>query len=216
MGLPRLIPKPRRPHREELRLYLCLVVALSSLFILVYGGLNELTAWRPNRLRLYAAWELGIPLVPWMVLIYFSIFPVFLLPLFYLDTAQMKGLAKAMGWATIAAGVSFLLFPAELGFARPSQLPAFAGVFQVIYWLDRPHNLVPSLHICYSAQCLWWLARFCPAWRWPAALWLLLLSLSVLLVHQHHLLDVVSALPVAWLCSWMVLRKQEGCSMLIK
>jgi membrane-associated phospholipid phosphatase len=56
-----------------------------------------------------------------------------------------------------------------------------------------PHNLVPSLHVAASILLIAALWRaLTPVWiRAGLLLWGVLLCASVVLVHQHHLLDVL-------------------------
>ena len=72
-----------------------------------------------------------------------------------------------------------------------------------------PHNLVPSLHVATSALFIAVLYRsLSSVWiRAGLILWGMLLCASVLLVHQHHVLDVVSGLLLGYLCYRLVYRR---------
>lgn len=189
------------PNRDTLRLYLLLGLALNVLFVVVYLGINLLTAHRDGRLRLYWDWELDIPLVQPMILVYFSILPLFLLPAFSLDAHGLKRLAKRMAAAIVAAGTVFLLLPAELGFARDANSGYFAVAFAFLLAVDLPHNLFPSLHVALSGLVIAALFPQSPAWaRLLLGLWLVAICFAVVLVHQHHVADVPGGLLVAWAC----------------
>jgi membrane-associated phospholipid phosphatase len=65
--------------------------------------------------------------------------------------------------------------------------------------VDLPHNLVPSLHVVFSAIIVFAIVegmnkKATKIFTWG---WLFLLCLSTLLVHQHHVLDVVTGLFIA-------------------
>jgi len=189
------------PGRERFRRYLLLGLGLYLLFFLVYGGLNLLTSLRSQRLHLYLDWELGIPFWPEMMLGYASLLVLFLLPPFALAPAALTGLARRFVHTTLIAAVAFLLFPAESGFER-LEVPGWYGpVYGLLYTLDFPHNLVPSLHVAYSTLTLAALGSVSGPWlRGLFAFWLGIICLSTLLVHQHHLLDVAGGLALgAWL-----------------
>jgi membrane-associated phospholipid phosphatase len=192
----------------KLWLYLRLVFLLDVLFVLVYGGINWLTLLRKDLYAIYFEWETRIPFVPGMIYAYFSIIALFVLPLFVLDPRGMRVLARRIALAMVMSGALFLIFPARLGFERPSQVPGYQAVYALLYAVDPPHNLVPSLHIAYSALILASLrTALTPAWLQLLLLgWLSLISLAVVLVHQHHLADVAGGFAVAWI-SWLTTKE---------
>ncbi len=165
-------------------------------FFTVYPTLNWLSHLRAERWRLYFDAELALPFVPQFIWAYLSMYVLFALPLFLLPARHMPALGKQLLTGTVACGIVFALFPAELGFARslPEQAP-YTGLYATIFSLDRPHNLVPSLHVLFSAAIVLACAPFAaPAMRAVLFGWLGLICASTVLVHQHHLLDVAAAL----------------------
>lgn len=173
---------------------------LTLLFVVVYPGCNWITSQRAGLYRLWFDWELGIPFVPAMVWVYLSFFVTFFLPMFALREAALNVLCKRLALAVVVSGILFLLLPAQLGFERPSDVRDHAAVFHLIYQFDLPHNLVPSLHVSWSALILGSLRAASPRW-WARRLleaWLLLLCVAAVLVHQHHVLDVLGGLLVAY------------------
>ncbi len=174
--------------------YLRLAIPVGLLFAVVYFTLNWLTAQRARHYRLYFDWELSIPFVPAMIYVYASILVLFLLPPVLLRRRAFAALAGAMVVVILVAAASFLLLPAEPGFQRPAQVPGYDAVFQTLYALDQRYNLVPSLHVACSALCIAALLHADPRAliKLGLLLWAGLLSVSVVLVHQHHLLDVAT------------------------
>jgi hypothetical protein len=123
-------------------------------------------------------------------------FGVLLWPLLLLGLArqasQVRCWERRMAAAIVIAGAAFLLLPARLGHAPPD-----AGAWRT--WAEAAalvagqHNLVPSLHVALSLitlRAVWPLAA--PAWRAGLGVWWGLGTLSVLVTHQHHLLDVLA------------------------
>lgn len=166
---------------------------LLLLFAVVFYGVDELTARRATHWRLYFDWELALPYWPAAFPLYFS---VIVLPcsLGWLATsvAQLRLWEARMAAAIVLAGGLFLLLPAQLAYA-----PADAGAWQP--WADFAqavtgrHNLLPSLHVALSAvtlATLWPGAG--PGLRGLMAGWFALLVVSVLVTHQHHVLDVLA------------------------
>ena len=85
-------------------------------------------------------------------------------------------------------------------------MPGHDAIFQALYALEMPHNLVPSLHVAASILLIAALWRSLPpVWiRTGLVLWGLLFCASVLLVHQHHLLDMATGLLLGYLCYRLV------------
>lgn len=180
------------PFARRLVVFAGLSLLLTLLFGITYGGTNALAAQRPGWFRLYSEAELRIPFVPPWIYVYLSFNLFTLTTLFTLDIAGLKRYAAAFALVTLGAAACHLLLPTASGWERPNTVPGYPA-FGMLYRVEGPHNLVPSLHVAYS-----WLTalvirrRF--GWIWAA-----LLSLSTLLVHQHHLID----LPAGWLLGWL-------------
>jgi membrane-associated phospholipid phosphatase len=166
-------------------------------FVSLYGFSNWQAQFR-SRYQIYWEWELGIPLVPEMILIYTSIYVLLLLPLFACSSIDIKAMGRALILATGIAAVFFIAFPTELGFVRPTQFAAFESMFTTLYALDRPHNLFPSLHVTFSSIATLFISRNKPNWlRAGLYIWLLLICISVVLVWQHHIPDIILGLLLA-------------------
>jgi membrane-associated phospholipid phosphatase len=181
--------------------YVRLAVPVATLFAAVYFPVNWLTSLRTDNHRLYLDRELAIPFVPEMIYVYASLLLLLLLPAFTLTRPQLTALARALVTTLFVAAAVYLLLPADPGFDRPGHVPGYDAVYRALYALELPHNLVPSLHIASSA--LFILAvrnNLSSAWsRNGLVLWGILLCLSVLLIHQHHILDVISGLLLGYL-----------------
>jgi membrane-associated phospholipid phosphatase len=184
-----------------LKVYFRWSVALTLLFLTTYGFTNWLAGMRSARFRLYFDGELAIPFVPWMIWVYLSLQVFMVLPLFVLNTEGISRLGRAFALATIGAAAIHLILPADLGWLRPAAVPGYP-IFERFFSIDRPHNLVPSLHVAYGAltsMALWSGTR--RMWlRLLSAAWFALLVCSVSLVHQHHLGDTLSGLALGALC----------------
>jgi membrane-associated phospholipid phosphatase len=169
-------------------------------FVAVYPTCNWLTERRARLFDLYVSPELAVPFVPAFCWAYFSMYALFFTPPFFLDAARMRTMGLRLLAATLFSGLVFLLLPAHLGFARvtPSD-PFYAGVFSRLFAIDQPHNLVPSLHIVFSAIIALSVTDVVASDGVKALFfaWLALITVSTVLVHQHHLLDVAAGFAVA-------------------
>lgn len=185
----------------RLRTYLIWSFWVGVAFFTIYPTLNWLTSLRARPWHLYLAAELRIPFLPQFVWVYFSMYLLFLLPLFLLPSERMPLLGRQLIAGSVIAAAIFLLVPAELGFAR--QLPGRApydAIFASVFSVDRPYNLVPSLHVIFSAS----IALACadavrrPAARAALLAWLAVIVASTILIHQHHLVDVAAGLAIVF------------------
>jgi membrane-associated phospholipid phosphatase len=189
------------PDSTRLRVYAYWAGLAGVAFFAVYPTLNWLTSLRSNRFHLYISSELGIPFVPQFIWAYLSMYVLFLLPVFLLPAPQMPALGKQLIAGTVASGLLFLLLPADLGFTRviPSD-PIYANIYQGIFGLDRPHNLVPSLHVVWSSTIILACADVArPLGRGLLYVWLAVVVVSTVLVHQHHILDVAAAAIIVFI-----------------
>jgi membrane-associated phospholipid phosphatase len=178
-------------------------------WVFVYFGADWVTGLRSDRMRVYFAAELKLPLVPEFLLVYLSLDPLFLIAPFVLRTrAEIRALTIALFGATSVAGVCFLLLPAEL--AYPAQ--GIEGFWSDLFALNRQivlrYNLIPSLHVALSTVTLAAYGTCRGAWgRILLAAWGGLIGLSTLLTHQHHVVDVVTGLLLGWAAYRLLYRR---------
>ncbi len=169
-------------------------------FFAVYPTCNWLTANRSTTYPLYLDSELAVPLIPDFFWIYISMYILFLLPPFFLRVPQLNKLGKQLISGILLSAIFFLLLPAELGFIRVSpDNPFYAGIFSSLFLIDLPHNLVPSLHVIFTALIIFALleATISIYLKYVLWTWLTLVCISTLLVHQHHILDIIIGLMIA-------------------
>ncbi|RIX47518.1 MAG: hypothetical protein D3M94_07545 [Rhodocyclales bacterium GT-UBC] len=169
-------------------------------FFPIYFGCGYLAERAGRTFGLYAKWELHIPLVPWMIWPYLTLFSLFQLPLLHMQPRQIAALSRQSTASLLLAGLAFLAVPTHAGFA-PVAIEGFhRPIFDLLGSVDTAHNLTPSLHVTFSALILLGCANLTSRrLAWFYRFWLLLLSISTVLVHQHHLLDVIGGLLLAQL-----------------
>ena len=176
----------------------------------IYLGTNEIAAQRTSFYQLYFEFEREIPMVPWMIHIYNS-FHILLFMNFLIikDPLKIKAIAISLISSSAIASVFFLLLPAELGFSRTENIQGYELWYNALHWLDHPHNLVPSLHITFSALSAYVISTEMGSvfLRLIFLLWFLLICSSIVLVHQHHLIDIVSGFVLAVLVKFAIYDK---------
>jgi membrane-associated phospholipid phosphatase len=80
-----------------------------------------------------------------------------------------------------------------------------------MFAVDMPHNMVPSLHVVFSALILLALtgATTSESYRLFWYGWLLVICASTMLVHQHHLIDVIAGLALAFLLRKRIIKREQ-------
>ncbi|MCW1922614.1 dual specificity protein phosphatase family protein [Luteolibacter arcticus] len=177
-----------------------------GMFILVYGFCNTFTSTRPNVGTWFWEWERHIPFVKEMVIPYWSL-DLFFVGAFFVcsSKAELNLLTKRLLAVVVASGLCFLLFPLKMGFDRPVPSGWTAPLFHALYANDMPFNLAPSLHI--SLRSLVWFvygAHLTGLTRKITKVWFMLISLSTLLVWQHHVIDVATGFMMGWLIAALI------------
>src|ERR1700686_1841464 len=101
----RLAMRATWPH---LRYAALLTVLVNVLFVVVYGGADYFTGLRAHRLHLFIPAELSIPLWPWTILVYDSLYLLFVIAPFVLTTREsFRRLALTAAGTIVVAGVLF-------------------------------------------------------------------------------------------------------------
>jgi protein-tyrosine phosphatase len=97
------------------------------------------------------------------------------------------------------------LFPLRFAFERPSASGWLGAVFDWFRGMDRPYNLLPSLHIAFLTILAQHYARHIRRfWRHASNVWFFLVGLSTLLTYQHHFLDVVAGFALGVCCIYFI------------
>jgi protein-tyrosine phosphatase len=184
---------------------------LALLFLVVYGGCNWFTAQRSDVGTLCFEWERHIPFIPLMIVPYLSIDLFFVAaPFLCRSRAELRTLARRISLAIVVAAVCFLLFPVRFAFERPSAEGWLGRVFDWFRSMDRPFNLLPSLHITLRTILTEHYARHTRgAVRLASHVWFSLIGFSTLLTWQHHLVDVLGGFALAGYCFYAV-RESHG------
>ena len=93
----------------------------------------------------------------------------------------------------------FLFFLGQLGFKRHAYVEGYNDIFQSMYAIDKLHNLFPSLHVTYLTLSASAMMRQSNSKIFNLIMitWIILIALSVVLVHQQHVIDIVMGLILA-------------------
>ncbi len=198
------------PGIAQLRYAMLLALAQSALFIAVYGGADWLTHQHAYRLQMHTNFDLSMPFVPALFVVYLSLNPLLWMTPFVLRSRrQLEAISLALAASTLVAGLVFVSLPAADAFERPSE-PAL-GVWVHTYAIARAlalrHNYFPSLHVAFTVICVLAFQRQA-TFRGQVLLaaWGMAIVASTVLTHQHYLLDVASGLLLGWAAEAFVYR----------
>lgn len=187
------------PRADVARAFAVAATRLCLLFGAVFYGIDAYTATRTRLWRLHFDWELAIPFWPAAYLVYYSVLALpFVVLLLAPDADAVRDWERRMAWAVVVAGGCFLAFPARLGFA-PQDAGTWQALAQATGWLAGRHNLLPSLHVGLTGvilQAVW--PQASPGTRRALLAWAAALTVSTLLTHQHHVVDLAAGALLAY------------------
>jgi protein-tyrosine phosphatase/membrane-associated phospholipid phosphatase len=179
-------------------------VALSVLFVVVYGATNWFTAQRSDVGTWYFPWELAvISYVPLLIVPYMSIdLFFFAAPFLCRDGRELGTFTRRVIFSILVAAAFFLLLPLRLVWQRPRLEGGFGNFVEasctVPYLMAYPHNLFPSLHIALRTILADIYARHTRGVaRLLALVWFSLIGFSTVLTYQHHLVDIAGGFVLA-------------------
>ncbi len=193
--------KAKIPTLKDLLIFSGYGVVLFSLFALIYGSTNHRSAQTDDVYRLFWNWETGLPFVSSMIVVYFTLNLLTASTMFFLRGKEIHFLALTYGIAILLGGSVFYFFPTTAGFERAGLSSPWANWYSVLYSWDGPFNLFPSMHIALSSISVFCLTKevSAPVRRFFYT-WLTLICVSVVLTHQHHLIDVLGGLALGKMC----------------
>lgn len=185
-------------------------MSLIGFFIMGYFGVGLLRS--PTHTHALATpLDCRIPFVEVSVWAYLWVFPSALIPLFVVKCPRLfRRTAIAYAAVMAVSFISFAVFPvnsvelrvgrATLDLSRPS-----GWAVSVLYFLDPPYNLFPSLHLSIATLAAFsaWKAR--KAYGVPLFACAGLVAASVCTVKQHYLVDVLGGLALAVLAGTLIL-----------
>ena len=182
------------------------------LFLIIYIPLNQIK--REDYINVYFQWELGIPLIGWMIIPYHLFNLSFLLPLFVLRARSIYILGVASALSTIIAGIIFMFFPTQLEFERIAPSGFTENLYLFLFKIDRTTNLLPSLHVTYTTLYFMSCSTYFKSLkvRLILSICTIFVMSSVLFTHQHHILDVILAIILACTVFWFVQKYIYGKS----
>ena len=196
-------PLPPRVHPGRAALH---AVGVSLVFLVVYGGTSYITSLRAPVGTWVYDWERHIPFVAWMIVPYMSIDLFFVAaPFFCRGRRELTTLTRRLTATVCIGGAVFLIYPLQLAVERPTASGFPGMIYNAFTAMDRPYNLLPSLHIALRTVLMAHYHRHSRGrTRTLLHVWFFLIGLSTLLVWQHHIIDVVGGFLLGFGVLWLI------------
>ncbi len=181
-------------------------LAMIAYFVVGYLLINWLTLGGARFVDVSIAVDRAIPFAAPFILGYLLVYGSILIVFLAIDDASdWRRTVIGFFLATTVAYAFFLLLPVRMKL-RPelAGVPGWAAVLTRAYYaIDLPHNCFPSLHVTYPTLAALLVWRHHSRLRWVLATMALVVAISVVLVKQHYIADVVAGFVNAGLCFWV-------------
>jgi membrane-associated phospholipid phosphatase len=156
---------------------LLVAIVYYASFLFLWTLSHELSDMRAVRYPLYFAWESEIVFRGWALPLYFS-----------LDIAPVGTLFAQ----TAVAAIFFVLVPIDPGYET---MGVWGPYFYEYFGLENISrwNHAPSLHVSYVFTMAWIIGmRYGKVSMTISLIWACVVSVSTMLVHEHHFICVLS------------------------
>lgn len=160
-------------------------------FLFLWTLSHELSDMRAVRYPLYFEWEREIEFRKWALLLYFTLdIAVILFPFYFRTWREAIAPAGTILVQTAVAAIFFVLVPIEPGYET---VGVWGPYFYEYFGLENLSrwNHAPSLHVAFAFTLAWTIGK--RSIRLVLCLiWATAISISTMLVHEHHLICVLS------------------------
>ena len=165
----------------------------------IHCALDDMIPFNEYFLIFYCLWYILIV----VSLLYFLLY----------DIGSFRHLQVFIMVTQAVAMAIYIIYPSiQLG--RPEVMPHdnfLCSLMTFIYAFDTPTGVCPSLHVAYSMgiASVWVKDRKAPKW-WKAFIIFatVMISVSVVFVKQHSVIDVVTAIPTGIAAEWFVYNRE--------
>ncbi len=180
-------------------------VALGGVSFVAYFGTGHIPGLTAHAVP-YLGIDRAIPLLPWTIFGYVSLYPLLLANLIYLvpHPQALRPVLNAVMLANLIAGTIFIVYRTQV--TRPPLQYTFGWQLLALIWgLDPPYNALPSLHTAYSVLIAWTHIKLRSRY-WPlVVVWCMIIIATTLTTKQHQVLDLVGGAALAALLGRLVL-----------
>ena len=177
--------------------------------MLLYEGSMYLTRnW--HHYNIESELDKMIPFIPWTVSIYFACYLFWAVNYIICARQDKAEVYRFFGADILGKLVCFVIY---LAFPTTNVRPEIVGntiwdvIMRLLYQIDMPSNLFPSIHCLVSWFCFIGLRgkSNIPKWYQAAScLMAIAVFISTLTTKQHVIIDVISGVLLAEICYWVM------------
>jgi membrane-associated phospholipid phosphatase len=186
------------------------LILLVSFYAVGYLGINRLNAYRDHYYDVSLWFEKDIPFVPFMIIGYSLVFLLVVIMFLIIDNMpDFWDMCSRFFYMTLLCFAIFLIFPVRMDL-RPDVITANDWISETVrfyFWLDHPYNLFPSMHLSASFFAAFICMRKGRIIGWITMIMAIIVGISVVLLKQHYILDIVAGFIVACFCSFFSMKK---------
>jgi membrane-associated phospholipid phosphatase len=186
------------------------LILLVSFYAVGYLGINRINEYRDHYYNVSLWFEKYIPFVPSAIIGYSLVFVLVALLFLVIDNMpDFWDMCLRFFNMSLLCFVIFLIFPVRMDL-RPEVTMANDWITQLVcfyFWIDHPYNLFPSMHLSASFFAAFYCMRKGRIIGWIAMIMAMIVGVSVVLLKQHYIMDIVAGFTVAWFCSFFSLKK---------
>jgi len=162
-------------------------------FFFLWTVSHELSDMREIRYPLYFEWETNITFRDWALPLYFSLdIAVILFPFLFRSFREAFAPVGTLLVQTAIAAIFFVLVPIEPGYETTG---VWGTYFYEYFGLENfsQWNHAPSLHVAYVFTIAFAIGkRYGHCIFLLAIIWAIVVSISTMLVHEHHLICLLT------------------------
>ncbi len=177
-----------------------------------YLTINWISSQRTVFYDLSLPFEHDIPFIPAFILGYACVYGGMAVACAIIDNVRdWQRAIVGFFILTTVCFIFFLILPVKMTM-RPdlSNMTGFyASLTKFIFHIDLPYNCFPSLHVTFPTFATLIVWKNHKIARWAVLSMALIVAISVILVKQHYLADVIAGLCVAFGSFWIAAKTER-------
>ncbi len=176
--------------------YFVCAVLITFFFVPIYYGMDIFTSNRSHIYKFYFNWEKNLPYISGFYIVYYSVFILPVISFFLINnTGRLYNFTANIIFAIIFSAIIYYFFPSQIGYNNHG----YDEIKDVSEVVTGKYNLLPSLHVL---LVLLYLREFNMILKnkylYLTVIYFILVILSTLFTHQHHIVDVFASLLVGF------------------
>lgn len=186
------------------------LLLLVTFYTVGYLGINRINDYRSHYYDVSLWFEKLIPFVPVAIIGYSFVFLLIVILFLVIDNMpDFWDMCIRFFNMSLLCFIIFLIFPVRMEL-RPEVGMADGWIMELVsfyFWIDHPYNLFPSMHLSASFFAAFYCMRKGRILGWITMIMAITVGVSVVLLKQHYIMDVVAGLFVGWFSSFFSLKK---------